>query len=492
VYGGTYTENVILAGPITGASFADRVIFRAHPSPLLDIVTLTSNINTPCARFSGVDYVTFDGIDMVGTVGCDTVVSIINDADFITLKNLRITGRDSTGTGAYGKGIRVGFNGNDDCLIENVTITGVFYGIRGEGGSGQSDRLEVKNCHISGASYCVYLDDMHNARVHDNDLQPMGHASTSAYGVYVASLTSGDTAYVYNNRIHNFRHTSLTSFPTVAGVYSGSGQTVYIFNNFIWDWQTNGQDIYGVYVSNGATYCGFNTIRMNDVANAGDFVGIYVTTGTQHTLQAANNIIVMEETADTCYGIWRLGGTLTASDYNCFRGVSPLYYVGRDGATSYATLADWQGIGYDLNSVAGDPGFMGPSDLHIDSTYLLVNNVGLYVAEVATDIDGDVRNDPPDIGADEYRGLVTPDVVDSLTIFPDAATGDVLLRWTPSTEANSYKIYAGITYDFVIDGTTYVDETAATTYTHVGALSNASLKVYYVVIASADHVARAR
>jgi hypothetical protein len=487
VYGGTYNENVIVVGPITGASFTDRVIFRAHQSPLLDIVTLTSNINTPCVRFSGVDYVTFDGIDMVGTVGCDTVVSIINDADFITLKNLRVTGRDSTITPT--KGIKVGFDGNDDCLIDNVTMTGVFYGIRGEGGSGQSDRLEVKNCHISGASYCVYLDDLHNARVHDNDLQPQGYAATSTYGVYIASLTSGDTAYVYNNRIHNFRHTLHTSFPTVAGIYSGSGQTVYIFNNFIWDWQTDGPDIYGVYASNGATYCGFNTIRMNDVANAGDIVGLYVTTGTTHTLQTANNIIVMEETTDTCYGIWRLGGTLTASDYNCFYGVSPLYYVGRSGNTDYATLADWQGAGYDAHSVAGDPGFVAVGDLHIDSTYLLVNNVGLFVAEVATDIDGDVRNDPPDIGADEYHGLIMPDVVDSLTIFPDAATGDVLLRWTPSAEANSYKIYRGTVYGFVIDGDTYVNQTAGTTYTDVGALS-LGVRMYYVVMASSDPIAR--
>jgi hypothetical protein len=139
--------------------------------------------------------------------------------------------------------------------------------------------------------------------------------------------------------------------------------------------------------------------------------------------------------------------------------------------------------------VAGDPGFVAVGDLHIDSTYLLVNNVGLYVADVATDIDGDVRNDPPDIGADEYHGLIMPDVVDSLTIFPDAATGDVLLRWTPSAEANSYKIYRGTVYGFVIDGGTYVNQTAATTYTDVGALS-LGVRIYYVVIASTDHIAR--
>jgi hypothetical protein len=139
--------------------------------------------------------------------------------------------------------------------------------------------------------------------------------------------------------------------------------------------------------------------------------------------------------------------------------------------------------------VAGDPGFVAVGDLHIDSTYLLVNNVGLFVAEVATDIDGDVRNDPPDIGADEYHGLIMPDVVDSLTIFPDAATGDVLLRWTPSAEANSYKIYRGTVYGFVIDGDTYVNQTAGTTYTDVGALS-LGVRMYYVVMASSDPIAR--
>jgi hypothetical protein len=218
----------------------------------------------------------------------------------------------------------------------------------------------------------------------------------------------------------------------------------------------------------------------------GVIAGINITSASPYAVTIMDNIMMVVEDDDSAYGIRRSSTSVLTSDYNCFYGNR----VGYTGGATYATLANWQTLGYDAHSVAGDPGFMSASDLHIDSTYVLVNNAGLYVTDVQTDIDGDVRNDPPDIGADEYHGIVMPEVVDSLTIFPDAATGDVLLRWTPSAEANSYKIYRGNVYGFVIDGTTYLDQTAGTTYTDVGILNTASARLYYVVVASTDHIAR--
>ncbi|RPH94751.1 right-handed parallel beta-helix repeat-containing protein, partial [candidate division KSB1 bacterium] len=487
VYDGTYAENVTVT-EITGTNYTDRVIFRAHPGALDDIVTITSNISTPCVVVNGADFVTFDGLNMVGTGTCDSVMVIKNDADYVTVQNLSVTGRDSTVLSC--KGIRIWINGNDNCLIDNVTVRGVQYGIIVQSGSsGTSSNLEIRNCRVDGVPYCIYVDESPNARVHDNDIQPAATSSTSAYGVYVAIQSGDDSIYVYNNRIHNFRHTSNTGFATVAGVYSASNMTSFVFNNFIWDWQTHGPDMMGIYTSNGTTYTSFNTIRMNETeSDVGIKAGIYSGTGTNN---AANNIVVIEEATDTCYAIWRVGGTLESSDYNCFYGTGTGYKTGCDGGAEYLTLFDWQATGYDEHSVSGDPGFVGAGDLHIDPTYLLCNNVGLYIPEMIWDIDGDVRNDPPDIGADEYHGLVPPETVDSLTVFPILGTDDVELRWTPSLNANSYKIYASNTVDFEPGPTYYVDETTATSYTHVGVVP-ANSKMFYIVIASTDEPALRR
>ncbi|MFZ5434109.1 MAG: CARDB domain-containing protein, partial [Calditrichota bacterium] len=479
-YEGTYDE-IVEIPEITGASFTDRIIFQAHQGALDDIVTLTSTGGAQILYFNGADYITFDGIDIIAAGSVNINVTLDNGADFITLQNLTITGRDSTSTSI--KGVKLTFNGNDDCVLDNVTISGVCYGLRCETGTGQSDRLEVKNCHVSGAAYCIYIDDHHNARIHDNDLQPHAYSTTSsAYGVYCANLTAEDTAYVYNNRIHNLRHLGTSTSPTVAGIWAGSNSVLYIYNNFIWDWQINGQDGYGVYGSTGQTFCYHNTIRMNDVPAADGYAGIYTGTG---TFTAVNNIIEVVESVDTCYGIWRASGTLLA-DYNCYHGTGAGFRTGRDASVEFTTLLDWQGLGQDIHGIAGDPGFVADGDPHINISSLLVNNVGLYIPEVVDDIDGDLRIDPPDIGADEYEGLVQPEAVDSLTIAVDAENNDVILRWTASADANSYKIYADTDADVLIDPSTLVGHTNALTFTHEDVLLLGDDLRCYVVIASSD------
>jgi fibronectin type 3 domain-containing protein len=84
-----------------------------------------------------------------------------------------------------------------------------------------------------------------------------------------------------------------------------------------------------------------------------------------------------------------------------------------------------------------------------------------------------------------------PVAVDSLTVYPDSLASDAVLRWAPSAGANSYKVYRGTEYEFVLDETTYIGQTATTTYTDVGVLATAGEK-YYVVVASTDIIARGR
>jgi hypothetical protein len=84
-----------------------------------------------------------------------------------------------------------------------------------------------------------------------------------------------------------------------------------------------------------------------------------------------------------------------------------------------------------------------------------------------------------------------PEEVDSLTVYPDSLASDAVLNWAPAARANSYKVYRGTEYGFIVDGTTYIGQTAGTTYTDVGVLATTGNK-YYVVIASADIIARGR
>ncbi|MFH1011350.1 MAG: hypothetical protein V1784_08990, partial [bacterium] len=479
-YAGTYTEKIDIP-EITGASFVDRVTFQAQG---VDVVTLTASSGDSILCLNGADYMIFDGIDVTATGAMNISILVKNGADYNTFKNLTVRGRDSLSTSV--RGVKIHFLGNDNNVFDNVTVRGCYYGIRNERGGDYdySYNLEIKNCTILDARYGVYLDNISNAHVHDNDIQPGSNADNNAhtYGVYISFLGDTNRAYVYNNRIHNLRNGYHTSFPTVSAIMSTPGTEAYIYNNFIYDFTVPNAEVHGIHVSSGTNYVYHNSIRINDVDATYEIAGIYQSTGTAELL---NNIIVVEEATDTCYGIWRASGTLANSDYNCFYGTSPEFRVGRYGTTDYPTLPDWQGFGYDPNSIVGDPGFVSATDLHIEPANTLVDSAGVYLPSVPTDIDGDLRDDPCDIGADEYDVAPPPGPVNNLTVYRQAGTDNMILRWSAAPNANSYKIYAGDVPYFEIGPATYIGATGNTTYTHVGIIP-AAAKKFYVVLASSS------
>lgn len=478
-YNGTYTESLTLT-QISGANLVDRVIFREHVSAAADVVVLTNGAEARVLYFDGADFITFEGIDLVATNATNVVVELDNGAQYITLRDLAITARDSSNTST--RGVKLNFDGNDNCLVDGVTLSGAFYGVRCEGGTGQVTGLEVANCTILNASYGVYLDDSHLANIHHNDIQPHGYASTSSYGVYVSSLTADDSVFVHGNRIHNFRHTNTGAFPDVAGVTTlpGSNAYAFVYNNFIYGFQTSGPGIYGIRGSTGNTFAYNNSILMNNVAEADEIAGIYVSTG---STTALNNIIKVEQDTNTCYAIWRAAGTLVESNFNCLNGTGPAYSTGRDGTNSYADLLAWQAFGPDAGSIDLDPDFVSTTDLHIDTMSVAVNGLAQPIALITSDIDGDARTGTPDIGADEYEPFVDAQPVVDLVITIDNTNSNAILSWTPTLNAQSYLIYASNTSDFAVIPENHIGTTAASTFTEVGAMA-LSPRRFYVVVAS--------
>lgn len=483
-YDGTYNESIVLTA-ISGANFVDRVIFRAHQSPELDVVILQDGVAPRVVYFDGADFITFEGIDIVATNATNVAVELDNGAQYITLRDLSITARDSSNSST--RGVKVNFDGNDNCLVDGVTIRGAFYGVRCEGGTGTVLGLEVMNCTILAASYGVYLDDAHLANVHHNDIEPHGYSSTSCYGVYVAALTADDSVFVHANRIHNFRHTNTGNFPDVAGVYSGPGTTgySYVFNNFVYDFQTSGPGIFGIRSSTGNTFAVNNSILMNNVANGDEIAGIYLGAG---SVTALNNIVKVEQDTNTCYAIWRSSGTLVESNYNCLYGTGAFYSTGRDGANIFADFATWQASGRDANGIGLDPGFVSNTDLHIDTLSSTVDGLAQPIALLTEDIDGDPRSATnPDIGADEYEPFAEAQPVVDLIITIDYDNGNAILTWTGTTNAQSYEIFASNVSDFEIIPANSLGSTADTTFVDIGALAASNIR-FYVVVASTEPV----
>jgi hypothetical protein len=120
--------------------------------------------------------------------------------------------------------------------------------------------------------------------------------------------------------------------------------------------------------------------------------------------------------------------------------LSSRFVTGRIAGVNYPSLAAWQAVGYDLNGLSADPGFISDDDLHIQDTLAVVDGRGLPTGFVSTDIDGDMRGSPPDVGADEYDAHLSPDAPTALTL---SVEGDHLrLTWHGVAGAYSYHVYA--------------------------------------------------
>ncbi|MDW8416937.1 MAG: T9SS type A sorting domain-containing protein [Bacteroidia bacterium] len=132
------------------------------------------------------------------------------------------------------------------------------------------------------------------------------------------------------------------------------------------------------------------------------------------------------------------GSTINYNAYHINATVTGGNFIGRQGGTDYATLAAWQGIGYDANGwQLGSPvAFANDYDLHIDPLVpSFIIDRGNSALLPMVDYDGQTRplpnpgpgpnGDPgsaPDIGADEVDGsyIPCPSVIeaDAITLSP--------------------------------------------------------------------------
>ena len=403
VYANTYSGPITI-GQIVGASTTNTITFRQFPLNLDTPPEITS-ATTPALNLNGADYITFDNIDIALTV-TGKVVQITNNADYNVIKNCTLTGESETGTGNYGVHI-LGVTGssNDYNVIENVRVDrSVYYPVYLAGVTGTRDLgNEVRTCTLIGGKQGVTLNYQNGAVVRNCDIQPgYDGAGVEIMGIYSTTQSSGELSTAYANKIHNIRGANITN-----GIYAapGTGGLFKAYNNFVYDYVvTLSSALYGLRAASGSPEFHFNSVRIGDVGTTGNANGFYQA-GSSTVVLLKNNIFQIDEPATACWAINRYQGTLT-SDYNCVYSAGPgaLYNMGRDGSTNYATLALWQATTLrDLNSVEGNPGFIGPTDLHIDPLATLVDSAGTPIAGITNDIDGDLRDAAfPDIGADEY------------------------------------------------------------------------------------------
>jgi subtilisin-like proprotein convertase family protein len=227
-----------------------------------------------------------------------------------------------------------------------------------------------------------------NTRIWNNVIKnvKVGAGQTAALfasGLYIfgtsTDITSGD---YYNNAIYDLDNLSSSATATVRGVYASTGQQDTIAYNSVW--------------------------LTGTAATAKQSSALWSLT---HTGQVWRNNIAVNNRVETGTGFGlafykaSTTSTLTSNNNDLYVPSNPNSFIGRVGTTNYATLTDWRTQTYDLASVSHNQAFRTGTDLRIDTLQATpVNNIGVPIPGITTDIDGQVRSTTtPDPGVDEFN-----------------------------------------------------------------------------------------
>jgi uncharacterized repeat protein (TIGR01451 family) len=174
------------------------------------------------------------------------------------------------------------------------------------------------------------------------------------------------------------------------GAFLGYQSNVILTNTIVTDNQVTLSGS-GLFIHNSSARFAHTTIAQNDGGNG---TGIQVAGTSSVTL---TNTILVSQTV----------GITTAAE--SMATLESTLWSGND--------LDWGGVGNltTSNNYSGDPAFIDPvnGDYHIGPASAAIDKG--VAAGVATDIDGDLRDTPPDLGADEQLGKAPPAPVLSIS-----------------------------------------------------------------------------
>ena len=399
------------------------------------------------------------GIQDFGTVG------FINSGTQITNNDIGDFGAIGIFSGTNQRDITVTNN-----LIHELTFVSAAADVRAISHQGNGianfNNNEITNINVSTASFLAGFINLgfDTVNVNQNLIHDISTAAAvpSIYGIGNSNTTSYVSLTVSRNQIYNVSSTGAVDLRGMS-MFFFAGSFANINNNFVSLTQanTNASVIFGILMGlNGTnaytTNLYYNSVRIGGV-HTGGAVGTVVSSGISRqdnnagsVFNMLNNIAINDRSAGTAGspGVYHVGFVNT----NAFGALNINYnvYYGTNGVAGNAYAAFWGAVVYDNSSLitykaAALPNeqntkfmpvnFVSNTDLHLVLPSIGdVNLAGIFVPSVTFDIDGQVRNNPPYIGADEN---VVPLPVE-LSSFTSAVTANkVTLNWSTVTETNN-------------------------------------------------------
>ncbi|MCF7920183.1 MAG: T9SS type A sorting domain-containing protein [Candidatus Cloacimonetes bacterium] len=269
-----------------------------------------------------------------------------------------------------------------------------------------SNHISVKNCRISNFdNYGIHVRDISTNTILDNNevfyTADYYTSMASVYGIYVQFQTGADNAIICNNKVYGLKEASATIYGI--RVWKVTSQ---VYNNFVALPDDNNDKIYALRMDGGliglVMDVQYNTVYLGGAAT--DHGYCFYRTGTDGLMNVQNNIFINNRSGafdHLIYDYTFVSGEWNA-DYNAYYAENGRF--GDWGNTVCNTLEDWQtATAGDANSVYKNVEFLNGNDLHLAGSSLGdFDLVGMPLASITTDIDGDLRSEEyPYMGADE-------------------------------------------------------------------------------------------
>lgn len=416
----TYNNDRFVLPHMSTSSATNTVTINGNGATLT--YNATSATDRATFHLDGADYITVNNLNIIAANTTNAfAVHLTNDADNNTFSGCTINAGQNvtpTTTGAViisgGDATAADSKCDSNTFINNTIIGGYYaFTLVGNGTTTPVYGNKVINNTIrDGYLYQTYFSGNNGTIIQGNDICRLNRTTVSTfYGLYMVTCRS---VRANANKIHDPCIAALTSTSANYGIYNSgasvAGSENIISNNIVYNFSGNGT-LYGIYNTSGGYHrYVYNTINLDYNASASTATyftyGLYQVTASTG-IEFNNNIIKITRTGATgkyCMYFSTATATYTGNrnvlHLNAAAGINNMgFFAGVD----QATLAAWQtATSQEAASIGIDPVFTAPATGNLLPTAAGVNNLGLPVTGVTTDILNNTRSvTTPDPGAFE-------------------------------------------------------------------------------------------